>query len=899
MEQFRLKKTRKRLFVSARALTAILSFGLVAFATGIILNSVNAEDEYMYGFDEDSFSFDVEESNYTEPEHYEYWLTEHTDYVSQQLGHTQAGIPIYEVEADENFPMRYDSTSSDDCQNTMGCVGKLENQRNENLCWAYSYTTAIESTIRNTLFEDNELSVKHLDYQLANNFSDNVTNPYWNYLYGDLSNNQQRTISGSANYQLASIVTTGKNTLVTEQSFWQKLQGIDNGLNGINSYAEYLGTNSSGYKNRISSDTVIDDSNAEYNLTSYETASNFIYYGENSAYDGSSKYYNREAIIRHFKNAIENYGAIGVNTHYNESKCGYVDTNNNLIIIDKSTKSNKKYCYNGIRSTAHAVSLVGWDDSIEYVNDGQVKNGAFIIQNSYGTQSRKEYLAYESAISGFFIATGVEKNNYDHVYDYTDQLGGYNTNSSKPANYQLEYSGPNNVSPAANELIFEFNTHGQNSEKLEKISFSERFKMAGNVYTAYLSTDAGASWQWLGNLQYFYSGMDSLDLSSKNIQVDGSFIIKIYSGKASRDGCVVEYAQEGSWKGKKVQKCTTELGQTVGLTAEPIDYVGEDFVDSEKKYDLVNVYTTDAYTGEETQNYTITFSTNNSDHISFSKNSVTVPEGSTFAVNKWDNSIKFIDSNNNVIDRVEASLDIEDEDLYTYSISWNYSDINNINSDIVILAELVKNPKTFRVIFQAEFENDSGAHTVLTYRDVGLKAGTMPVYKKVGPVINSSQEGMSYVFVGWEPEITPVVGDATYTAKFELVQDENGNGQGNQGSNEENPSGNGQGNQGSNGENPSGNGQGNQNSGQGGSAGGSPAVPNTDPENGSGTESSGSTNNGSSSSKQGSSVANTGYQTNEDNFIQADMFITAMVMCTIGFVIYIIKNRRHLRMTAT
>jgi hypothetical protein len=58
-------------------------------------------------------------------------------------------------------------------------------------------------------------------------------------------------------------------------------------------------------------------------------------------------------------------------------------------------------------------------------------------------------------------------------------------------------------------------------------------------------------------------------------------------------------------------------------------------------------------------------------------------------------------------------------------------------------------------------------------------------------------------------------------------------------------------------------------------------------------------NGGNSSSKQGSFVANTGYQTREDNYIQADMFITAMILGTIGFVIYIIKNRKHLRLRTT
>ncbi len=917
MESFRLKKTRKKLLVSTYIFVGLAFLSTGAYAVINNISNTNAEEEeFVFGFDEEGFEFGVDPDNYEERFNSNSVLGasaanfEKTCFLDKDglpyCTTTDSGRPV----PSEQYPASYSSLSQEDCINSVGCVSRVENQHNENLCWAYSYTTAIESTIRNTLFETPELSVKHLDYQLANNFSDQ-NNPYTSYIYGS----NARRIGSSANYQLASIVSTGQNTLAIEDNFWQKLQNEDSTLSGINSYAEYL-NNHSGYKSRISSDVVLNGSNSEYNLISYDTASGYLYYGENTPFEGEgAQSYTRDNFILYLKQSIQDYGAVGIGTHYNKTACGYVDSNNNFTIIDRTTRTGKTECNSGSLSTGHAINIVGWDDNWEYINNGETKKGAFIIQNSYGTAPGKEYLAYESAFTSFFVATGVEHSNYDHIYDYTDQLGSYTKNSSLESNYQLEYNSPNNVTPAGNELIFEFETKSNQPEKLERIAFSQRFKLAGVEYVFSLSTDGGETWEWMDvsyddkdSVKYSYPGMQSLDLSSENILLDGSFMIKVYAGY----NCLERYDDQTS------QTYTCELNDKTA-------YTSSDFTDSEKKYDLLTVYTTDV-DANTTGNHTVTFVTNNENYVGLSDTSITVPDGTTFSINDSTKEISFIKDNNEV-GRVSATLLIAEEEHYTYSIIYpNRWESNIISSDRTIAINAHKKAKEYTIKFQGHYIDENNEDQYLTYIEKNVPYGSTPVYRQllryseistimgtkveyeelsINPNVLIFGEGYtgSFNFSGWEPEIIPVTDDAVYTAKFNIVQDSNGDGQGNQGGSEEGSNGNEQGNQGGNEENPVNDNQGNQNSSQGGSSsgntGGSPAVPNTDPDDGINIDQSNDMNGGNSSSKQGSFVANTGYQTREDNYIQADMFITAMILGTIGFVIYIIKNRKHLRLRTT
>lgn len=93
-------------------------------------------------------------------------------------------------------------------------------------------------------------------------------------------------------------------------------------------------------------------------------------------------------------------------------------------------ENNAQYCYDGHGAT-HAVAVVGWDDNYPKENfnvDGHIpnENGAWLIKNSYGTESYNDgyiWISYEDKTIGkhpsvFFELD--EPNWYTNVYQYDD-----------------------------------------------------------------------------------------------------------------------------------------------------------------------------------------------------------------------------------------------------------------------------------------------------------------------------------------------------------------------------------------------------------------------------------------------------------------------------------------------
>lgn len=115
----------------------------------------------------------------------------------------------------------------------------------------------------------------------------------------------------------------------------------------------------------------------------------------------------------------------------------------------RSSYYNKKeaaYCYTGEEQQNHEIIIIGWDDNYpkEYFNMDVEGNGAFICQNSWGTEFGKDGIFYVSYYdthigSQSVVYTKVEnKDNYDNIYQ-TDLCGwagqlGYNSDTAYFAN---------------------------------------------------------------------------------------------------------------------------------------------------------------------------------------------------------------------------------------------------------------------------------------------------------------------------------------------------------------------------------------------------------------------------------------------------------------------------------
>ena len=548
MGRIHIDKTKKKLYYSFFTLAFAGMFLFVVQLTMDNILSANAEG------DSASFGYEEEEADLT------------VDY-NMNYGNDLANTTITNAVAEQIGYLPPNYTSS--------YASRQEDQGTENLCWAYSFTTTVESSInkkKNKTGSDSvELSVKQLDYLLSKNgFSDNNNNVYYKKLESSIGLN--RSLKGTGNFVRASIVSSGKHSPVD--------------------FGDFSGTNQAVPFSTIS------NQEGDYLLSDYELVDKFMYHNENEKLNegdngASLPIYNRDLVIKHIKKAIIDNGAVAVTTHFNKDNCGYYDAENgNYTYIDKTTRGNSSICGSG-----HAITLIGWDDTFTYQN-GNDNTGAFIVLDSsnasikqylgYQGEVLHEHLAYESAIPSFFILKDVEEIEYDNVYDYTDYKGRY---VSDGENQPLRYVSQNNITPQNNEFIYEFDTGGS-AQDIRKISFFQKIYMGGAYYRVSIINN-GVEHPIDNSLVYTLPGQQSIILENP-ITVNGIFAIKIvartpntavisanpalYLGRYQTSGCVNKNEEE-------LVRCLFDGDDPL------IPTIGYDINNTEKKYDYATVYT--------------------------------------------------------------------------------------------------------------------------------------------------------------------------------------------------------------------------------------------------------------------------------------------------------------------
>lgn len=172
-----------------------------------------------------------------------------------------------------------------------------------------------------------------------------------------------------------------------------------------------------------------------------------------------------ENSIETIKQYLVNHGALAASIYFNVNNNDYVN--------------GSYYYYNGNNISNHAVTIVGWDDTIEVTSftNKASRKGAWIVKNSYGTNMGDNgyyYVSYDDInictnIVGFY---NTDLDVSDEVY-YYDDLGTNVTLSSK-----------SDVNYIAN--IFTKKT--TNTEKIDKITFATNTK--GIKYTVYYASNA-------------------------------------------------------------------------------------------------------------------------------------------------------------------------------------------------------------------------------------------------------------------------------------------------------------------------------------------------------------------------------------------------------------------------
>ncbi len=296
----------------------------------------------------------------------------------------------------------------------------LKNQQKTGLCWAFSFTSSLESTISKKYNKTSlEYSPIYTDYVVSRNFRK---------LIG---------AGGNSSIAIASAISGYGSAYETDMPFSNYYNEENNPKESY--YLSYDNVDLSNLeaKVKINETTRFASIYKEYetdNSVTYKDSSNFI---------GAETYTEEEvnAIRTQIKKHIKENGAV----------MGYTYTGN--INNDYNLETNAFYS-ESIMSPDHAITIVGWDDNYSKENfasgNQPANDGAYIVLNSWGDEfgdSGYYYISYDDAyieqeIQGIddIQEYTEEEKEYDNLYQY-DELGqsiSYYFLNDKGTNYLSE-----------------------------------------------------------------------------------------------------------------------------------------------------------------------------------------------------------------------------------------------------------------------------------------------------------------------------------------------------------------------------------------------------------------------------------------------------------------------------
>lgn len=261
----------------------------------------------------------------------------------------------------------------------------LKNQSSTNGCWAFSTTTSLESVMKIKYNKDYVFSTRHIEYAATRGFANNQINEY---------GYNRRQDTGGDYHMAASYLANNLGPVLEESMPFSTDTGVIN-------------------ISEIKKKPVLDVNNIVLNIG----------YGGVPC-TSSDKQQIKEYLYNNGAVAASTYMTVKDDTYYN--------------------KNTGAYYYNGNNVINHAITIIGWDDNYSKTNfsskNRPKNNGAWIIQNSYGTNIGDKgynYISYEDVriCDQIMTVTDVDDDVDDNSY-ILDKLGynqffGYLANGNK------------------------------------------------------------------------------------------------------------------------------------------------------------------------------------------------------------------------------------------------------------------------------------------------------------------------------------------------------------------------------------------------------------------------------------------------------------------------------------
>ena len=265
----------------------------------------------------------------------------------------------------------------------------IKNQRQTGSCWAFATTTGLEAYIKKELLLDYQFSPRHIVYSNTRYFLYDVINEYAYNIYPN---------DGGNYFMSSNYLVSGRGPILESEMPFENREDLIE-INKLN------------------------DKHVQLDVNDVK-----LYFG-----DGDKTCSEEE--MEQIKKDVMKYGSVQISTYmYTENPTYY--------------NSSTGAYYNNVQGyTNHAVTIVGWDDNYSRNNflttAKPQTNGAWIVQNSYGTtfgDGGYYYLSYEDINTCYFhmvirdAEQTIEDNMYIHDYlgfnDFmTYKLGGVPQNS--------------------------------------------------------------------------------------------------------------------------------------------------------------------------------------------------------------------------------------------------------------------------------------------------------------------------------------------------------------------------------------------------------------------------------------------------------------------------------------